>query len=147
MVGFPTYVLTKHLNRLNEKGYTVVVFDQQMSDTEKSPSRHLKGVYSYLLRMESMEEEEDQDQGSERILYGLHIEKYKTHPALFYKEQDTRDLLRDSVQWLMGCRIEELLVDWTGSLWTSAEITAWNEKLETTLGCRCSSFLNTLAQP
>ena len=160
MVGFPTYVLSKHLNRLNEEGYTVVVFDQH-AEVDKMPTRILKGVYSYILRMELEEDEEILNETSmDRILYGLHIEKYKTHSvschsrylmslvsinfktgAICFVERDTHDFLRDSVQFLMGFAIQEILVEWTGSVWTNSEIDMWKEKLPSILGCPFTAFL------
>jgi len=157
MVGFPTYVLHKHVNRLNEEGYTVVVFDQH-TEGDKIPTRVLKGVYSYILRMETEDNEEMDDHTSDKILYAIHMEKYKTHSsschvrylmslvfinlktgAIHYVERDTHDFLRDSVQFLMGFEIQEILVQWIG--WTETEIHQWTDKLTSLLGCPFSSFL------
>lgn len=79
MVGFPTYVLGKHLGRLNDEGYTVAVFDQRLVEHNKV-ERYLKGVYDYVIRHEGGPEEEavaSIGEMRDRRLFGIMIEKYK----------------------------------------------------------------------
>ena len=79
MVGFPVYVLAKHVHRLNEEGYTVVVLDQVSIPSERcrvagdrAPAtmttvkyqRRLRGVYSDTLRMDDMDDHSTRGGGS-----------------------------------------------------------------------------------
>uniref|UniRef100_A0A6C0K5R3 DNA mismatch repair proteins mutS family domain-containing protein n=1 Tax=viral metagenome TaxID=1070528 RepID=A0A6C0K5R3_9ZZZZ len=80
MVGFPTYVLGKHLGRLNDEGYTVAVYDQRIVEHNKV-ERYLKGVYDYVMRHEGGPDEEAASVtdpiARDRRLFGVTIEKYK----------------------------------------------------------------------
>jgi DNA mismatch repair protein MutS len=73
MVGFPTYVLGKHLTKLNDEGYSVAVYEQT---EENRQERVLKGIYSYSIRYEN--EEEILTHSIEPKIFGLRIEKYNT---------------------------------------------------------------------
>jgi len=72
MVGFPTYVLGKHLARLNDEGFTVAVYDQK---AENKQERELKGIYNFIMRHEN--EDEIISAVADRRIFGLLIEKYK----------------------------------------------------------------------
>jgi DNA mismatch repair protein MutS len=84
MVGFPTYVLGKHLGRLNDEGYTVAVYDQREGE-DKKIERYLKGVYDYVIRHEGGPDEDEaiavasvsDPAARDRRLFGLTVEKYK----------------------------------------------------------------------
>lgn len=54
MCGFPTYTLQKHLTKLNDAGFEVVVYDQEETNPKK---RFLRGVYTPTIRMEFEDEE------------------------------------------------------------------------------------------
>ena len=155
MVGFPHYVLSKHLNRLNEEGYTVVVFDQT---NDEKPKRFLKGIYNYIIRMDSMDDDIlHSTSNHERILYGLYIDKYKSNiqksisfrylmslvlinlntGSIQYIEYDTDDLIRDCVQFLIQFPIDELLLECN---WNDDTKIDWLLKLESILSCKIIPF-------
>lgn len=73
MVGFPTYVLGKHLARLNDEGYTVVVYDQD-GEAGRKQSRILKGIYNHIIRFEN---EDEIINPLDRRLFGISLEHYR----------------------------------------------------------------------
>lgn len=72
MVGFPTYVLGKHLAKLNDEGYSVAIYEQK---EENKQERILKGIYNFTIRYES-EEEIIPIHSIEPKIFGMMIEKY-----------------------------------------------------------------------
>ena len=74
MVGFPTYVLSKHLSKLNDEGYTVAIYEQ---NSENNKERILKGIYNSIIRYENDDELLNDNREMDRKIYGLIIDKYK----------------------------------------------------------------------
>lgn len=79
MSGFPTYVLGKHLAKLNDEGYTVAVYDQS---TENKQIRVLKGIYNYIFRHEN---EDEIFTSNDRRLFGIVVERYREGTTRFKK--------------------------------------------------------------
>jgi len=78
MVGFPSYVLGKHLARLNDEGYTVVVYEQKAVDGGRQPERVLKGVYNDLMRYEG--EDDLLPAVVDRRLFAVLLDRYRESP-------------------------------------------------------------------
>jgi len=127
MVGFPTYVLAKHLAKLNDEGFTVVVYDQ---DADNKQSRILKGIYNHIMRHES---EDEIINSSDRRLFGIHIERYKdgtrvkkyrfllslayvdmNSGEVFVFENDLDDYQRELQNLILNFSPPELLIRFTG---------------------------------
>jgi len=70
MCGFPTYTLPKHLTKLNDEGYVVMVLSQ---DAENPKSRNLTGTYTNNMRMHF----EDEEDVREQHVFSLMIEQYR----------------------------------------------------------------------
>jgi DNA mismatch repair protein MutS len=129
MVGFPTYVLGKHLARLNDEGFTVAVYDQK---AENRQERELKGIYNYIMRHEN--EDEVISVVTDRRIFGLLVEKYKngsgrvknyrylismcyvdmTNGYIGVHEQDSEDYHREIQNILLHYSPPEILIRFDG---------------------------------
>jgi DNA mismatch repair protein MutS len=69
MCGIPLHALQKHMTRLNDEGYEVMII-QQHPDNPKQ--RFTRGVYSSNMRMEF----EDEEGCPDRKMFALAVEKY-----------------------------------------------------------------------
>lgn len=82
MCGFPCYALPKHLTRLNDEGFIVVIYDQ---DRENPKHRFQKGVYTPNIRMDFGQDEQfasyahhsEQSMTTSRSLCFIGAQKYK----------------------------------------------------------------------
>jgi len=159
MVGFPTYVLGKHLTKLNEEGYRVAVYDQKEDHKQE---RVLKGIYNYTLRYEHEEESLHQPLTNEEPrVFSVQLEKYKTtmHKKIEYRflvsvviiemnsgkvhvyENDTEEYQRDVQHILCNYNPREVLLCTKGfetdeeeyrSLFDSVQLTRLSEDTMTT---------------
>ena len=82
MCGFPCYALPKHLTRLNDEGFIVVIYDQ---DRENPKHRFQKGVYTPNIRMDFGQDEQfasyvhhsEESSTTSRTLCFIGAQKYK----------------------------------------------------------------------
>ena len=128
MVGFPTYVLGKHLGKLNDEGFTVAVYDQK---EENKQERGLKGIYNFIMRHES---EDEILSTVDRRIFGITLDKYRegtsrvkkvrfllssvcvdmSSGAVQVQELDTEDVHRDLQTFLLHFSPPELLLRFEG---------------------------------
>lgn len=69
MCGIPIHAIQKHLTRLNDEGYEVMIYDQERDDPKQ---RFLRGTYSENMRMEF----EDEEGAVHRKMYALFFDCY-----------------------------------------------------------------------
>jgi DNA mismatch repair protein MutS len=137
MVGFPSYVLGKHLAKLNDEGYTVVVYEQKTVDGCRHPERVLKGVYNDLMRYEG--EDDLLPAVQDRRLFAVLLDRYRESPrsgrtrclfsavcvdmssgGVLVCEHDTEDHLRDLQSFLLHYSPPEVILCLEG-VWTEEE--------------------------
>lgn len=142
MCGFPTYMLMKHLTRINDMGYAVALYDQSENPLEKN--RVLKGIYTQNIRKEFA----DQEMGSNCVVYAYGIEKYPIQEGrlryyeyrqyfcyiqmtsgkiYFYESKDT-DMVRMMDKFFIQNSPEEIIVCHEGL--TDIEVKTIKEKIE-----------------
>jgi len=70
MCGLPTHAIQKHLTKLNDERYEVMIYDQDPLDPKK---RTLRGTYSHNMRMQF---EEEDASSSDQKMFGVVVERY-----------------------------------------------------------------------
>jgi DNA mismatch repair protein MutS len=157
MVGFPTYVLGKHLTKLNDEGYSVAIYDQKEDNKQE---RCLKGVYNYTIRYEN--EDELIVHSIEPKVFSIMIEKYYTtikkikecrylisisiiemnSGKIFVYENDTEDYQRDVQNIVLNYNPAELLICFKN--FTENQEKEYKDILENSIQCKIISLLDNI---
>jgi len=153
MVGFPTYVLGKHLTKLNDEGYSVAVYDQKEDNKQE---RIVKGIYNYTLRYEN--DDEIIDHRIEPKIFSIFIERYCTtikkkkeyrylisiniiemnSGKVFVYENDTDDYERDVQTIVLNYQPPEILICFQN--FEKEEEQRYQTVLEQTISCKLISI-------
>lgn len=160
MVGFPTYVLGKHLSKLNDDGFTVAVYEQSAGNKQE---RILKGIYNYTMRHEG---DDEILSNVDRRIFGMVIDKYQhalgrvrttrflltmvyvdmNSGHVYMQEQDSEDYHRELQYLLFHYSPPELLIHFSGDFLEEEKQTCL-KNLENSSGSRLLPIESLLTNP
>ena len=121
--GFPTYMIMKHITKINDEGYAVAIYDQNKNDPK---IRTLSGIYTPNIRREF----DDQESTENAMLCCYFIEKYPVQEGhvryyeysehycwidmcsgnIYMAESTDTDFMRMVEQFLLHNRASEILL-------------------------------------